>query len=84
MNWTITVRPTNPALTDWTWTAIRDDQESVLYGEGHSTSASAINEAQTMAQEYEDGQGIIKDNSFSQVFEPVLPSAPEPEPTPEP
>jgi len=73
VNWTITVRPTTAALNNWTWTAVREDQENVLSGGGHATSASAVAEAQQMAQQFEDGQGVIDSNTFSQVFEPVLP-----------
>lgn len=73
MNWTITVRPTTAALNNWSWTAVRDDQENVISGSGHATSAAAIAAAQQEAQEFEDGQGVIDSNTFSQAFEPVLP-----------
>lgn len=73
MNWTITAKPNDPALTSWSWTAVRDDQESVLSGGTYPTSAAAFLAAEAEAQEFEDGQGIIRDNTVQQVFEPVIP-----------
>lgn len=72
MNWTITVKPNNTGLTSWSWTAVRDDQESVLSGGEYPTSAAADLAAQAEAQHFEDGQGIMKDATFQHVFEPVV------------
>jgi hypothetical protein len=73
MNWTIRVTPTTTALDDWSWVALRDDKETVFDGVGYATSTEAQAEARAVAQEFENNQGIIKDNSFTEVFEPVVP-----------
>lgn len=72
MNWTITMKPNDVAKTSWSWTAVRDDQETVRSGGPYPTSQSAFLAASAEAQEFEDGEGIIRDATFQVQFVPVV------------
>lgn len=71
MNWTIRVKPNNTALTSWSWSAVRDDQETVRSGSGYPTSEEAVAAAEAAAQAFEDGDGVIRDATFEQQFVPT-------------
>lgn len=81
MNWTIRVKPINSTLNMWSWTAVRDDQESTLSGAGYETSEEALSAAKVDADAFEAGQGVIRDATFEVVYDPGAEQpAPEPEP----
>lgn len=77
MNWTITVKPSNSALDEWSWTAVRDDQENTLRGTGYRTGEDAHEVAKLAIQEFEDTQGVIKAATKVHTFSPTLPDIPQ-------
>lgn len=71
MNWTITIKPTSSALTSWTWTAVRDDQENVLYGDPEYASVNAARtSARAAAQAYENDVIAIETATITEPFTP--------------
>lgn len=74
MNWTITVKPTTSELTEWSWTAVRSDQENTLSGSGYATSAEAMSAAQAEAQAFENTLGVIQNETVTVVFVPAVPA----------
>lgn len=70
MTWTITVKPTNAALSMWAWSAIRADQETVLSGTGHPTSEGALSTAKAMIGKFEDSDGAMRDATITVEYDP--------------
>lgn len=72
MKWTLTARPSSTAMNNWSWWAMRADNEVLRQGGGAKTSAAAIQAARDAASDYEQEQGEIEAAVVTEEFTPTL------------
>lgn len=72
MSWTLTVKPSNTALTLWEWEALRADQNIYRNGFGEPSSADAMEAARAAATQYELHVAQIENNKVTETFTPVI------------
>lgn len=72
MSWDLIARPTNTALTDWNWEALRGDGNIYRSGVGEPTSEAAMAAARAAATQYELHLAQIENNKVTETFTPVI------------
>lgn len=74
MPWTITVRPTTAELHEWSWSAVRDDQESVMRMGGYDSAQEALEDARADVLLFESNLRKIAEATLTEVFTPEVPA----------
>lgn len=72
MAWELAARPTNAALTDWNWEALRTDGNIYRSGSGEPTSEAAMAAARAAATQYELHLAQIENNKVTEIFTPII------------
>lgn len=72
MEWTLKATPTNEALTNWNWTALRSDQNEYFQGFNEPTSTAAIEEARAAAMAFERRVAMIDSHIVEEAYTPVV------------
>lgn len=72
MSWELTARPTNRALTDWRWEALRADNEIYRSGVGEPSAEAAMEAARAAATQYELHLAQIENNKVTETFTPDI------------
>lgn len=72
MSWELIARPTNTALTDWTWEALRSDGNIYRNGGGEPSATAAIAAARASATQYELYVAEIENNKVTETFTPDI------------
>lgn len=71
MKWIIRVRPVDENLSDWVWTAEREDGETTMRGNA-ATREVATEEARAEVRMVEAAYTVIQENSITEEYTPTV------------